>query len=115
MKYKIRKTGEIVDVVGYSACTHTRYPNADYVCYIDNGGNEIIGRGLNYIWDFEPINEESANDFNWQSFRAEAARDILCSIIQSGYYGDDRMVHQSALAIGYANELCKQLKEKEEK
>jgi hypothetical protein len=39
----------------------------------------------------------------------------LCAIIQSGYYGEDRIVHQSELAVGYANELCKQLKEKEEK
>ena len=115
MKYRIRKTNEIVDVVGYSACTHTRYPSTDYVCYIDNGGNEIIGRGLNLIWDFEPINEESANNFDLQSFRAEAAKDILCAIIQSGYYGEDRIAHQSELAVGYSNELVKQLKEKEEK
>ena len=56
----------------------------------------------------------SANNFDWQSFRAEAAKDILCSIIQSGYYGEDRIAHQSELAVGYANELVKQLKEKEE-
>jgi len=55
MKYRIRKTNEIVDVVGYSACTHTRYPSTDYVCYIDTKGEEIVGRGLNLIWDFEPI------------------------------------------------------------
>lgn len=53
--------------------------------------------------------------FDWQSFRAEAAKDILCAIIQSGYYGEDRIAHQSELAVGYANELCKQLKEKEQK
>ena len=53
--------------------------------------------------------------FDWQSFRAEAAKDILCAIIQSGYYGEDRIVHQSEWAVGYANELVKQLKEKEEK
>jgi hypothetical protein len=58
---------------------------------------------------------ELENDFDWQSFRAEAAKDILCSIIQSGYYGEDRIAHQSELAVGYANELVKQLKEKEEK
>lgn len=59
------------------------------------------------------IAEERA--FNWQAFRAEAAKDILCAMIQSGYYGEDRITHQSELAVGYANELCKQLKEKEEK
>jgi hypothetical protein len=52
---------------------------------------------------------------NWQSFRNQAAKDILCSIIQSGYYGEDRIEHQSALAVKYADELIKQLKEKKEK
>ena len=51
---------------------------------------------------------------NWEHFRAEVARDILCSMIQDGYYGEDIIVHQSELAVGYANELVKQLKEKEE-
>lgn len=81
MKYRIRKTNEIVDVVGYSAYTHIRFPATDYVCYIDSKGEEVIGRGLNLIWDFEPINEESANSFDWQSSRAEAAKVTLCAII----------------------------------
>lgn len=60
--------------------------------------------------------EENTDDnFDWQSFRNQVAKDILCSIIQSGYYGEDRIAHQSELAVGYANELVKQLKEKEEK
>lgn len=60
--------------------------------------------------------EENTDDnFDWQSFRNQAARDNLCSIIQSGYYGEDRIAHQSELAVRYANELVKQLKEKEEK
>lgn len=52
--------------------------------------------------------------FDWQSFRNQAAKDILCTMIQGGY-GQDRIEHQSELAVGYANELCNQLKEKEEK
>lgn len=78
MKYRIRKTNEIVNVVGYSACTHTRFPE-DYVCYIDSKGNEIIGRGLNLIWDFEPISEDST--FDWQSFRNQTAKDILSNAL----------------------------------
>ena len=53
-------------------------------------------------------------DFDWQSFRAEAAKDILCAMIQGGY-GQDRIEHQSVLAVKYADELITQLKEKEEK
>ena len=69
-----------------------------------------------YTADAECVFQQwAAKEFDWQSFRAEAAKDILCAIIQSGYYGDDRIAHQSKLAVGYANELCKKLKEKEEK
>ena len=88
-------------------CESCGAKNPDY-----NGGNEVIGRGLNLIWDFEPINEESVNDFDLQSFRAEAAKDILCAMIQGGY-GEDRIIHQSELAVKYADELITQLKEKE--
>ena len=52
--------------------------------------------------------------FDWQSFRAEAAKDILCSMIQGGY-GQDRIEHQSELAVKYADSLISKLKEKEEK
>lgn len=54
-------------------------------------------------------------NFDWQSFRNQAAKDILCSIIQSGYYGEDRIAHQSELAVKYADALVSNLKEKEEK
>jgi len=59
--------------------------------------------------------KEAEEKSYWQSFRAETAKDILCAIIQSGYCGEDRIVHQSELAVKYADELIKQLKEKEEK
>lgn len=59
--------------------------------------------------------DNTGDNFDWQSFRAEAAKDILCSMIQDGYYGGDIIAHQSELAVGYSNELVKQLKEKEEK
>ena len=113
MKYRIRKTDEIVDVVGYSACTHTRYPSTDYVCYIDSGGTEIIGRGLNLIWDFDPINEENANDFDWQSFRTEAAKDFTIYMLDKMEV--NRYPSACHEAIRLADELIKQLKEKEEK
>lgn len=112
MKYRIRKTNEIVDVVGYSACTHTRYSSTDYVCYIDSKGNEIIGRGLNLIWDFEPINEESDNDFDWQSFRAEASKDILCAMIGSSTYlfGEGTIEKHANRAVMFADILIEKLK-----
>ena len=50
--------------------------------------------------------------FDWQSFRNQAAKDILCAIIQGGY-DYSRTKSQSELSVKYADELIKQLKEKE--
>jgi hypothetical protein len=56
---------------------------------------------------------ELENDFDWQSFRAEAAKDILCAIISQpnlGYYGDE-----VENAVIFVDKLISKLKEKEEK
>lgn len=103
MKAKNNKTGEIVTNFGMSKEFGT-------ISYIDSTNTLRFSTASDAEWTI--IEEETS--FDWQSFRAEAAKDILCSIIQSGYYGEDRIAHQSELAVGYANELCKQLKEKEE-
>ena len=50
----------------------------------------------------------------WQSFRAEAAKDILCSIISTPKI-NGFMESLCKMAIDYADELIKQLKEKKEK
>ena len=65
-----------------------------------------------YTDDAECVYQWTAKVFDWKSFRAEAAKDILCSMIQGGY-GQDRIIHQSELAVKYADELITQLKEKE--
>lgn len=69
--------------------------------------------------------ENTGNNFDWQSFRNQAAKDILCAIIASPSIiklKDDKenlieFCKEDAckVSILYANELCKQLKEKEEK
>ena len=48
---------------------------------------------------------------DWSSFRREAAKDILCAILQRQYEVMRPVEH----AIGIANELIKQLKEEGEK
>jgi hypothetical protein len=59
------------------------------------------------------INQDS---FDWQSFRNQAAKDILCCMAKQRVYGEDSTIsHQSELAVKYADSLIKQLKEKEEK
>ena len=59
----------------------------------------------------------TAKQFDWQSFRAEAAKDILCGIVAHPNirYGVGNTETQVGYALQYADELIKQLKEKEEK
>lgn len=59
--------------------------------------------------------------FDWQSFRAEAAKDILCAIInrESSFTKNGKVIvsHKDfiEMAIVDADELITKLKEKEEK
>ena len=85
----------------------------------------------NFIWISEEVDElfelvsTNSDSFNWQSFRAEAAKDILCAMIASPSIiklKDDKgnlieFCKEDAckVSIEYADELFKQLKEKEEK
>lgn len=74
----------------------------------------VIGcpnRGSNAVFS-KPCTIINQDSFDWQSFRNQAAKDILCAMIQGGY-AESRIEHQSALAIKYADELIKHLKEKE--
>lgn len=74
----------------------------------------VIGcpnRGSNAVFN-KPCTIINLNSFDWESFRNQTAKDILCSIIQGGY-AESRIEHQSKLAVKYTDELIKQLKEKE--
>jgi hypothetical protein len=95
MKARIKETGEIIDLA-----------------------QEVIGhKGERFQWfQLELIPELYDEFFDWQSFRAEAAKDILCCMAKQRVYGEDSTIsHQSELAVKYADSLIKQLKEKEEK
>lgn len=61
-----------------------------------------------------PQETEQSSSFDWQSFRAEAAKDILCAMIQSNY-NKNRSGSDVEIAIKYADSLVNQLKEKEGK
>lgn len=64
---------------------------------------------------------ELENDFDWQSFRAEAAKEILCAIInrESSFTRNGKLIvnHKDfiEMAIEDADALISKLKEKEEK
>lgn len=57
MKRKIRKTGEIIDVISFSGST-TRNDVLDRISYIDSNGIEHLNEYLNYFWDTVEIDEK---------------------------------------------------------
>lgn len=122
MKYRIRKTGEIIDVVSYSGLTSTiRDKNDDWVDYIDSNGNEIRHAQLNKYWDLELVNE-TETDIDWEQRRYEIARDVLASssiktavdLLGAGYsIGEDNMgVACAKQAVAMADALIVELKKR---
>ena len=79
MKRRIRKTGEIVDVISYNKYTNTaRNSKLDWVSYIDSKGMEHEHeKGLNIYWDFEDIEEVKSTDIDWEQVRIKAAISAL--------------------------------------
>jgi hypothetical protein len=67
-----------------------------------------------YTADAECVFEQlETQEFDWQSFRAEAAKDILCALIPG--YNNVISPERVNYSIMIVDELIKELKEKEEK
>ena len=101
MKARIKGTNVIVECIDTGTLINE---NKGIECRHSNGAIEVIpGDCL--------IELEST--FDWQSFRNQAAKDILCALIHKtdNFIGKD----SAGYAIMIADELIKKLKEKEEK
>ena len=105
-KVRIRKTGEIIDVICFS-CTINRQ-KYDSVSYIDSKGVEHNEEHLNYYWDLEAIPNLDAC-IDWEQRRYEIAKDVLANIIGRTNTSD---YSYEELAIKFADSLIKKLKEK---
>ena len=78
MKKRLRKTGEIVDVITYSNPYASDRDDRDVVSYIDSKGIEHHSeRGLNMWWDFEDVEEELTKEINWEERRYEIAKTVI--------------------------------------
>lgn len=114
MKAKLRKTGEIVDVIAYSSTT-TRLSAFDFVSYIDSEGVEHPNeKGLNFYWDFESISEPEED--HWQDVRERAAIAAMQSLIREQYDASNGYLFSQSIAadaVNYADALIEQLKKKE--
>jgi len=109
MKARIKGTNTIVECIDTGTLINE---NKGIECRHSNGAIEVIP-GDCLI--------ELENDFDWQSFRALAAKDILCAIInrESSFTRNGEVVvsHKDfiEMAIEDADVLIAKLKEKEEK
>lgn len=101
MKARIKGTNTAVECIEADYLNHVGF---GIKCKHSNGCYDIISG--NCLIELE-------NDFDWQSFRNQAAKDILCVMIpkENNIIGKDLVGY----AIMIADELIKQLKEKEEK
>ena len=110
MKAKIRKTGEIVDVICYGGSPNYRSDALDYVNYIDSQGVEHTEPNhLNYYWDFESI--ENEKDCNWDALRNQAAIAAMQGVMN--FFGsiDYNRETIAKLAVEQADALIDKLKE----
>lgn len=111
MRARNKKTNEIVDVIAYN-CDICRC-NTDNVTYIDSKGNEHDReQGLNFYWDFEPLDENP--DIDWEQRRYEIAKAAMQGMLANSelVYGNDYTINIINAAINYADSLIKQLKKK---
>ena len=78
MKKRIRKTGEIVDVIAYYNLMGTERDSNDSISYIDSKGEEHHHeKGLNLWWDFEDMEESSKYNIDFEQVRINAAISAL--------------------------------------
>lgn len=81
MKKRLRKTGEIVDVITYGNAYCSERSDTDSVSYIDSKGIEHPNeRGLNLWWDFEDLEEVLSTDIDWEQRRYEIAKTMMHAI-----------------------------------
>lgn len=72
MKKRIRKTGEIVDVITYYNLLGPERNDTDTVSYVDSKGEEHHKeKGLNLSWDFEDVEEVLSTNIDREQMRKE--------------------------------------------
>ena len=78
MKARIRKTGEVVEIISYSGCTSSNV-TIDNVAYIESQGKEHPREPLNFYWDFGTITDEKENTsstIDWSQARLQIALEM---------------------------------------
>ena len=112
MKKRIRKTGEIVDVIDYYNLMGAERDSNDSISYIDSKGEEHHHeKGLNLWWDFEDVEEVPNTHIDWEQRRYEIAKEVFASIYD---FTIDR-INFAKYAVDAADALIAELKKGSEK
>lgn len=115
MKKRLRKTGEIVDVITYSNPYASDRDDRDVVSYIDSKGVEHhVERGLNMYWDFEDV-EELTKQNDWEQVRIDASIAALKGFSSNPHNQmvDAPIQKLSEWAVKAADALIAELKKRE--
>lgn len=104
---RIKKTGEIVDVITWYNIMGTKRYKGDSVSYIDSKREEHEHeKGLNIYWDFENVEEVTNTDIDWEQRRYEVAKEVFASIYD---FTIDR-INFAKYAVDAADALIAELK-----
>lgn len=116
MKKRIRKTGEIVDVMNWTEWSSDGTRNKrDCVSYIDSNGEEHVNvKGLNLSWDFEDLEGELTTEIDWEQRRYETAKAAMIGLM-AGHNAIYEAKKLAPMAIEYAEALIAELKKGGEK
>ena len=111
MKRKIRRTGEIIDVITFSGSTIRS--DYDKIQFYDSNGS-VINESLNYYLDTLPVDDKN-KDVDWEQRRYEMAKTMLpiTSVSGRGPHGElilEACDKAAELAVIYADALIKELK-----
>ena len=125
MKKRIRKTGEIVDVISYNDCNDTKRHSYDWVAYVDKNGDEW-NVPMNFFLDFKDVEEELTKEIDWEQRRYEIAKEAISAIMSNGEFYDQVLyegaqlngsrtipVNISHAAVVFADALIAELKKGE--
>ena len=98
MKYRIRKTGEQVEIVAWETVDKGARNENDWVSYIDAQGNEHIKEHLTLEWDFvidNPFDKVFSGGLGsldkldpWEARRYELVKDMFLSNKYEGEIGE---------------------------
>lgn len=110
MKKKIRKTGEVVDVIDYF-CNESGRSKNDWVKYISTDGEYHIQPLCNLYFDFEDVKEEpKESGIDWEKVRCKVSCEIFVNFISNAYPCTSDVVEMAKDAIWYADVLVEELK-----